>query len=209
MMFLRNARRRAVDWFNPSIANQSSCSSHMVSSGATRAVCQLRANNGQTSGFLTSAHIAKSGPEQLPPRSPGGATIAWHNDVMTNGDDNSTTHDDDAAHWATARGPEGSVDVRHLGLRIGELWIVGMSEDLHHDLQAGTTSPEEFNFLAREIVAAASPLQSPTPGEDDNTRFETQSVPTMLRSDRVWIERYADDWPDRHWICYPDDSVIP
>jgi hypothetical protein len=107
---------------------------------------------------------------------------------MTNGDDNSTTHDDDAAHWATAHGPEGSVDVRNLGLQIGELWIVGMSKDLHHDLQTGTTSPEEFNFLAREIVAAATPDQSPTPEEDDNTvrdPVRAHDAPERSRMDRT------------------------
>jgi hypothetical protein len=150
----------------------------------------------------TSAAAVPVGVEQLGGRSDG---IAWqdrHSAAVR-------ALNTDAAHWATARGPEGSVDVRHLGLRIGELRIVGMSEDLHHDLQAGTASPAQFNSLVREIVATASPVQTSTPEQEDNIRFETQSVPTMLRSDRVLIERYAADWPDRRWICYPDDSVIP
>jgi hypothetical protein len=109
--------------------------------------------------------------------------------------------------WAAMSPPEGSVDIRLLDLVIEERWIVAMAKDLHDDLQAGTSSPGELLYLAQEIVFVASRLEPPQPGEVGYPRYEATPVPTILRNDRVWIEGFSPDWPDRLWICYPDDAV--
>jgi hypothetical protein len=111
--------------------------------------------------------------------------------------------------WAAMSPPEGSVDIRLLDLVIDERWIVAMSKDLHDDLQAGPgADPAAFHALVEDVIFSARPVETTQSGQVGHPRYETTNVPTVFRqSDRVWIEGFNPDWPDRLWIGYPNDSV--
>jgi hypothetical protein len=114
-----------------------------------------------------------------------------------------------SGEWEAMSPPEGSVDIRLLGLVIEERWIVAMSKDMHDDLQAGpAVDPAAFRALAQDVIFFARRVEPPQAGEVGYPRYENTNVPTVfLQSDQVWIEGFNPDWPDRLWMCYPNDSV--
>jgi hypothetical protein len=122
------------------------------------------------------------------------------------------TDGDDDPHWATAKGPEASVDIRHLGITIAgppttsDLMVVAMSEALHSDLHGKTSSDKEFRFVAQEMASSASPAATTGAAQTDSPKYEVKNPHTMVTG-RVLIEGYAPDWPERVWMCYLDESL--
>jgi hypothetical protein len=106
-----------------------------------------------------------------------------------------------------ARLPEGSRDIRHWNVfTFDGLWVAAMSEDMYIDLQAAFGSEEDRRHIAREIVGQANRLDTLTPEGVGYPRYEVALVPADLRSDRVRLEGFG---PDRVWIFYPNDPVLP
>jgi hypothetical protein len=110
--------------------------------------------------------------------------------------------DDAAAHNAVRDlAPAGSFDIVDLGGVIinDTVRIVAMSPQVHEDLEnaIGTAGLDD---LVADFAYSA--------GEDPGNpgRLVTKVVPTICRTDEVWIEYLGPNWA---WICYPTESQSP